>query len=76
MAGYPLQDVVHSWKSYSANRLQRAHRRIGAVWEEEYFDRIVRGEKEFKQTIEYILFNPWKRWPELQEYRWVWASEE
>ena len=76
MAGYPLQDVVHSWKSYSANRLQRAHRRTGAVWEEEYFDRIVRGEKEFRQTIEYILFNPWKRWPELQEYRWVWASEE
>jgi REP element-mobilizing transposase RayT len=76
MAGHELEDLVHSWKSYSANRLLRAHQRIGVVWQDEYFDRIVRDEKEFEQKFEHILYNPWKRWSELPEYPWVWASEE
>ncbi|MNL82443.1 hypothetical protein D3C87_2098270 [compost metagenome] len=45
--------------------------REGAVWQREYFDRIVRHEVEFSQTMAYILNNPFKRWPGLEMYRWV-----
>ena len=76
IAGFALEDLVHSWKSYSANHLLRAHHRVGVVWQDEYFDRIVRDEKEFRQKFEYILCNPWKRWPEVEEYTWVWGTEE
>ena len=76
MAGFALEDLVHSWKSYSANRLLRAHYRVGVVWQDEYFDRIVRDENEFRQKFEYILSNPWKRRPEVLDYPWVWGSEE
>jgi len=37
-----------------------------------YFDRIVRDDKEFAQKRDYIIGNPWKRWPDIAEYRWVW----
>jgi hypothetical protein len=38
------------------------------VWQDEYFDRIVRGEAELSQKAQYILGNPFKRWPELENY--------
>lgn len=68
---YRLQDILHSWKSFTALQLQREYGRPNAVWQDEYFDRIMRDEKEFLEKAEYILNNPRKRWPEIQEYSWM-----
>ena len=68
---YRLEDVIHSWKSFTANRMQRDHGRRGQVWQEEYFDRVVRDEKEFAQKFDYIQGNPWARWPQVETYNWV-----
>ena len=73
---YSLDQIVHSWKSFTANRLQRRHGRVGRLWQDEYFDRIVRDESEFWQKVDYILSNPAKRWPDLASYKWVWARVE
>jgi REP-associated tyrosine transposase len=56
--GFELQSLVHSWKSFSANRMQKNGTRKGAVWQDEYFDRVVRDEEEFFQKLEYILNKP------------------
>lgn len=53
-----LTSVLHSWKSYTANRLQRDAAVQGQVWQEESFDRIVRDETELKKFTDYILNNP------------------
>ena len=45
--------------------------RSGAFWQREYFDRIVRDETELMAKLEYIVGNPYARWPETQEYPWV-----
>ncbi len=37
--------------------------------------RVVRDESELLEKATYILHNPWKRWPELEEYLWVGARE-
>jgi REP element-mobilizing transposase RayT len=65
MLSHHLENVIHSWKSFTANRMQRDHGRRGHIWQEQYFDRIVRDEEEFVQKLEYIQNNPWTRWPEL-----------
>ena len=70
---FPLEEIVHSWKSFTANRLQRQYGRQGSVWQAEYFDRVVRDDEEYIQKRDYILNNPRKRWPEVESYRWVWA---
>jgi putative transposase len=75
MAEWSLKSIVHSWKSFTANRMQRGGRRTGRVWQDEYFDRIVRDEKELLQKYRYILGNPYKRWPLLNEYQWVWPKD-
>ncbi|MNS46597.1 Transposase IS200 like protein [compost metagenome] len=72
-----LQDIMHSWKSFSAMKLQRASGREGAIWQREYFNRVIRHEAEFNDTVAYILANPAKRWPGLDGYKWVgWAGTE
>jgi REP element-mobilizing transposase RayT len=75
LPGYELATIMHSWKSFTARQMQRNHQRAGRVWQDEYFDRIVRDDKEFAQKLDYIINNPWKRWPEIQEYPWVWPLE-
>jgi REP element-mobilizing transposase RayT len=71
MEGFSLQEIVHTWKSYTANWLQREFGRVGAIWQREYFDRIIRDERELMEKVNYILDNPFRRWPELEEYMWV-----
>ncbi len=48
--------------------MQREHKRFGRVWQDESFDRIVRDDAEFAQKLDYIVGNPWKRWPQIEDY--------
>ena len=68
---HSLEDIIHSWKSYSANRLQRTSRRTGRIWQEEYFDKIVRNRRQYHRLIRYVLENPIRRWPGLPAYPWA-----
>jgi putative transposase len=69
--GWELKSITHSWKSFTANQMQRKFDRNGGVWQKECFDRIIRDEEEFFQKCNYTLGNPFVRWPELEEYSWV-----
>lgn len=69
-----LQEIVHSWKSFTAYKLQRQYGRQGGIWQEDYFDRIMRDEAEFLEKAQYILNNPLKIQPQMQEYPWVWVK--
>jgi len=71
LSPYELQSIVDSWKSFTARQMQHQHKRFGRVWQDEYFDRIVRDDQEFVQKLEYIVGNPWKRWPDVDQYPWI-----
>lgn len=68
---YPLEKLVHSWKSFTANHLQHQFRRERSIRQDEYFDRIIRDETELLEKAQYIMNNPFKIWPEIEEYPWV-----
>jgi REP element-mobilizing transposase RayT len=57
---YELPEILHSWKSDSANALNRAFARNGAVWMEESFDTIVRDLAHLAELRNYIAENPRK----------------
>ena len=65
-----VEEILHTWKSYTAHALQRTGR-VGPVWQDESFDRIVRTEAEFVEKEVYIRNNPRKRWPDVVDYPWV-----
>ena len=62
--GYALEESCRSWKSFTAHEMQRRFGRIGSVWQDESFDRIIRSEKELYGKMMYILNNHRKRWPD------------
>ncbi len=70
-SAHAMTAIVHSWKSYTARSIQLRHHRLGTVWQREFFDRIVRNEAEFLQKANYILSNPFNRWPEIMDYAWM-----
>jgi REP element-mobilizing transposase RayT len=73
LADFRLEAILHAWKSFTANRLQRRYRRRDAVWQAESFDRVVRDEAEYEQKRDYIFANPFRRWPDIASYRWSWV---
>lgn len=74
--GIAVDRLTHSWKSFTAHELQRLHRRAGSVWRQECLDRVVATGQELRQKAEYIVGNPWKRWPFIRRYAWVWEAGE
>jgi REP element-mobilizing transposase RayT len=71
LENYDFGKILHSWKSFTANQLQRKHRRIGNVWQKDTRTHIIRDEDDFYTKAEYILTTPHRRWPEIPEYEWV-----
>lgn len=59
-AGYPLDKVLHAWKSFTAQEANKLLHRSGAFWSREYYDRFMRDERHFAQTVAYIEQNPVK----------------
>lgn len=55
---YSLSKILHSLKSYTAQKINGELNREGRLWQEESYDRIVRGPEEFSHFKEYIRRNP------------------
>ena len=56
----PLAEIMHSLKSYTANRCNRILGRTGPFWQDESYDHWVRDEDELVRVIEYVENNPVK----------------
>ena len=52
-----LPKVIHSWKSFTAKAICRATGKSGAVWQRDYFDRMIRGLGHYRHCLNYIRAN-------------------
>jgi carbamoylphosphate synthase large subunit/REP element-mobilizing transposase RayT len=59
-AGHSLADIVHSWKSFTANAINRALDRDGQLWMPESYDHMVGDWRELLAWRQYIAANPEK----------------
>ncbi len=60
MGEHKMEDIVGSWKRFSARGINKALEKEGALWQREYWDRLVRSERHFKWARDYIKRNPEK----------------
>ena len=58
LPGFPLDGVIHSWKSFTSKRVNRLSGRTGAFWMGDYFDRYVRDEAHLWDVMRYMEENP------------------
>jgi putative DNA methylase len=72
--GHSLQDIVHSWKSYTAKEANRLLGRTGAFWMADYYDRFVRDERHLASVRTYVRENPVKAGLCRHPEDWPWSS--
>ncbi|HRD53268.1 MAG TPA: transposase [Flavobacteriales bacterium] len=53
-SGVELSSVIHSWKSFTSNGINKALARTGRLWMDEYFDRILRNQMHLERVEAYI----------------------
>ncbi len=72
--GEELPTILHSWKSYTANKANKLLGRNESFWQDEYYDHIIREEEDFNHQVDYILNNPAKAG--LENWAWVGVSPD
>jgi REP element-mobilizing transposase RayT len=67
-----LDDLLHSWKSYTAHEANKLLNRRGRFWQKEYYDHLIRDENDLLRTTNYIIENP--KQANLTNWPWVWVK--
>jgi len=73
---WTLSEILHSAKSYTANRANETMGREGPLWQEERFDHIVRGPASFEHKWHYIRQNPCKAGLAEKPEAYPWLHED
>ncbi len=68
---FPLAQIMHTMKGYTALQANRLLGRTGAFWQHESYDHYVRDSAELERIIAYVTNNPvkaglvadWQDWP-------------
>ena len=58
LENHSLDLILHSWKSFSANQINKMSGSRGRVWHPESFDHIVRSAAQLERFEQYIRDNP------------------
>jgi len=58
--GWTLESLCRSWKGFTAREIHKLLGSRGTLWQQEYWDRIVRNERHYEKCRGYILENPSK----------------
>jgi RecG-like helicase/REP element-mobilizing transposase RayT len=74
---FSLSKILHTIKSFTANRVNKVESASGPVWETESFDRMIRSESDLQEKFQYIARNPWDAGVVKpgEDYPWVWWPE-
>lgn len=57
---HQLEDLLRSWKAFSARSINQLRGQCGKLWHRSYFDRIVRDQQHLANCVRYIRRNPKK----------------
>lgn len=72
--GFPLADVLHSWKSFTSRVAGERVGRNGPFWQREYLDRYVRNAEHYQAVVVYIEENPVNAGLAKVKTDWPWSS--
>jgi 1-hydroxy-2-methyl-2-(E)-butenyl 4-diphosphate synthase len=71
MEGEQLEEVLHSWKSFTAHEINKSLGQSGAIWQKESYNHLVRDGEDLRNQVAYLLDKPGKAG--LNEWKWVWC---
>jgi len=73
---FSLSKILHTLKSFTATRINKAENTNEPVWETESFDRMIRSESDLREKYLYITRNPWDAGvaDRNENYQWLWYA--
>jgi len=73
---YTLPDIMKAIKGRSARQVNLALKRTGPVWQEEFFDHVLRSNESLVDRVDYVCQNPVRaRLVKTEaEYPWIWRG--
>jgi putative DNA methylase len=75
LSNHLLHEIVKSWKGYTGREANKLlHRSGDGFWEREYYDHVLRDDKEKAVSIAYIHDNPVKAGLCSRPEDWKWSS--
>ena len=69
---WALDEILKSWKSYTARMANRILGRSGTFWQREYYDHLIRDAGELQRAVDYVRNNPLQAG--LTAWEWVWIG--
>ena len=66
--GWHLEQIIQSWKQWTAKRINTITAASGALWQTDYFDTILRDREHLGRVLRYIRNNPVKAHLRPREY--------
>jgi alanine--tRNA ligase len=74
---WPLTEILHSIKSYSAKEVNKIDNVKGTLWQEERYDRYMRSDADLQEKFQYVCRNPWAAGliQETEPWPWLWTPE-
>ncbi len=73
---FALPEILKAIKGCSARSINKLRGTTGAVWQDESFDHVLRGDESLRETVDYICQNPVRRGlvSKPEEYPWLWVN--
>lgn len=74
---FTLPEIMKAIKGKSARLINLALNRRGSVWQEEFFDHVLRSNDRVVDRVEYVCQNPVRAGLTAIEsgYRWIWKGQ-
>ena len=70
---WAIEEILHSWKGFTARQINILLQRTGTLWMRDYFDRLIRDRDHLINCLRYIRRNPIKARLRPGEYL-LWES--
>ena len=74
---WPLSDILHSIKSFSAKVVNKLEGTTGTLWQEERFDPYTLSDADLHEKFHYLCHNPWAAGlvGENELWPWLWTPD-
>jgi REP element-mobilizing transposase RayT len=60
LPGFELDQILHSWKSFTTHEVKKRQPISGEFWQAEYYDHLVRSPEDLDHSVQYVWTNPEK----------------
>ena len=70
-----LPTFMQRWKEWTSKRMMRELKLSGTVWQEEFFDHVLRSSESYSQKWDYVKENPVRAGLVKRSDEWPWQGE-